>query len=246
MSAAPLAPRLAALRERIAAAARRAGRDPASVTLIGVAKRVPAAVVVEALAAGLRDVGESYVQEARQKRVAVEAALAARGIPAPRWHGIGRLQRNKVRDAVASFDVVHTVDRPELASALGRRVTADPARASRPLEVLLQVSLCGEPQKGGAPPEALPALLEACAKESGLVVTGLMTIPAHALAHDAQRAVFARLRETARALRSVPGGAGLTRLSMGMSADFETAIEEGATHVRIGTALFGPREGQAT
>jgi len=243
VSAPALAPRLAALRERIAAAARRAGRDPAEVTLVGVAKRMPAERVVEAVAAGLGDVGENYVQEAKEKRAAVEAALAMRGVPTPRWHGIGRLQRNKARDAVATFDVVHGVDRAELATELARRAAADPARAGRPLEVLLQVSLCGEPQKGGADPEALPALLEACAKQEALAVTGLMTIPADGLAPEALRAVFARLRETARALRGLPGGAGLTKLSMGMSGDFETAIEEGATHVRVGTALFGPREG---
>jgi len=238
-----VAARLAALRARIASAARRVGRDPAAVTLVGVSKRVTAERVVEAVAAGLQDLGENYVQEAKPKRAAVEAALAARGLPPPRWHGIGRLQRNKSRDAVALFDVLHTVDRAELAAELERRLAADPSHAGRRrLEVLLQVSLCGEPQKGGATPEELPALLEACAKLPSLEVTGLMTIPADGLAPDALRAVFARLRETAQALRGMPGGAGLAKLSMGMSSDFETAIEEGATHVRVGTALFGPRE----
>jgi len=237
-----LAARLAALRARIAAAARRAGRDPAAVTLIGVSKRVAAERVVEAVAAGLHDLGESYVQEAKSKRAAVDAGLAARGLATPRWHGIGRLQRNKARDAVALFDVLHGVDRAELAAELERRVAADPAREGRRLELLLQVSLCGEPQKGGVTPEALPALLEACAKLPSLAVTGLMTIPADGLAPDALRAVFTRLRETARALRSAPGGADLAKLSMGMSSDFELAIEAGATHVRVGTALFGPRE----
>lgn len=242
MSAPPLAPRLALLRDRIAAAARRAGRNPAEVTLIGVSKRVPPVRVIEAVAAGLRDLGESYVQEAKEKRAAVDAALAERGLPPPRWHGIGRLQRNKVRDAVALFDLVHGVDRAELAVALARRVARDVSRGGRPLEVLLQVGLCGEPQKGGAPPEALPGLLAVCAKLEALRVTGLMTIPAEGLAPSALRAVFARLRSMAAALRAAPGGEGIVKLSMGMSADFETAIEEGATHIRVGTALFGPRE----
>jgi pyridoxal phosphate enzyme (YggS family) len=235
----PVAARLDALRRRIDGAARRAGRDPAEVTLVGVSKRVPAERVVEAIAAGLADVGESYVQEAKEKRATVEKALAERGLATPRWHGIGRLQRNKARDAVVVFDALHSLDREDLARELDLRAT----RAGRRLEVLLQVSLCGEPQKGGAPSEALPALLEACAGLTALEVTGLMTIPAAASDPETARPVFARLRALAAELRAAPGGAGLRKLSMGMSDDFELAIEEGATHVRVGTALFGPREG---
>jgi pyridoxal phosphate enzyme (YggS family) len=236
---AALAGRLAALRERIAAAARRAGRAPEEVTLVGVAKRQPAESIVAAVAAGLRDVAENFVQEARDKWPAVRAALAERGLEAPRLHFVGRLQTNKARAAAALFDCVQSVDRVELARELSRRAEA----AGRRLEALVQVNLSGEPQKGGAPPEALEALLAACAALPGLAVTGLMTVPEEDAEPELLRRRFARLRE----LRETFAGAdrSLRELSMGMSADFELAIEEGATRVRIGTALFGAREGQA-
>ena len=237
-AAPPVAERLAALRERIAAAARRAGRDPAEVTLVGVTKRVPAERVAEALRAGLDVLGENYVQEARAKDEALRALLGP-AAPRPRWRLIGRLQRNKARDAVALFDAVETVDRADLALELDRRAAA----AGRSLEVLLQVNLSREPQKGGAAEEELPALLAACAGLPQLRVAGLMTVPAAGPDPEASRPAFARLRALAAELRDAPGGAGLRALSMGMSADFEVAIEEGATLVRIGTALFGPREG---
>jgi pyridoxal phosphate enzyme (YggS family) len=227
-----VAERLAALHARIAAAARRAGRDPASVTLIGVSKRVAAARVAEAVAAGLGDAGESFVQEAREKI----PALAARGTR-PRWHLVGRLQRNKARDAARLFDWVHSVDRAELADELARRAQAE----GRRLAILLQVNLSGEPQKGGATPDDLPALIAACAELPALQLRGLMTIPAAAADPEAARPVFARLRALRDGLRDAPGGAALEELSMGMSLDFEVAVEEGATMVRIGTALFGER-----
>jgi len=208
------------------------------VTLVGVTKRVPAERVAEALRAGLGVLGENYVQEARAKAEAL-ATLLGSGGPRPRWRLIGRLQRNKARDAVALFEAVETLDRAELAAELDRRA----ADAGRSLEVLLQVNLSEEAQKGGAAAEELPSLLAACADLPHLRVAGLMTVPAASSDPEAARPVFARLRALAAALRDVPGGAGLRELSMGMSADFEVAIEEGATLVRVGTALFGPRGG---
>jgi hypothetical protein len=230
--------RLAALRERIAAAARRAGRAPEEVTLVGVAKRQPAERVVAAVAAGLGDVAENFVQEARDKLPAVRAALAARGIPAPRFHFVGRLQTNKARLAAPLFDCVQSLDRAELARELSRRAEA----AGRRLRVLLQVNLGGEPQKGGADPEQLEALLGACAGLPGLALAGLMTVPEESADEALLRRRFARLRELRDTLAR--GHEGLRELSMGMSGDFEIAVEEGATLVRIGTALFGAREGQ--
>jgi hypothetical protein len=230
------AERLASVRSRMEAAARRAGRDAAEVTLVGVTKRMPAERVLEAARAGIVCIGENYVQEAREKRAALEGREEARGL---RWHLIGPLQRNKAREAVALFDVVETVDRAALAQALERRAAA----AERVLEVLLQVNVSGEPQKAGAAPEDVASLLAECARLSHLRVTGLMTVPELASDPETTRPAFARLRTLRDALRAGPGGSGLRELSMGMSADFEVAIEEGATLVRIGTALFGPREG---
>jgi pyridoxal phosphate enzyme (YggS family) len=234
--------RLESLRRRIAAAARRVGRDPASVVLLGVAKRQPPERVAAAVRAGVDHLGENYVQEAREKQRRVSELVAAAGpAPAspPRWHLIGRLQRNKARLAVELFDVVETVDREDLARELARRAAA----AGRRLDVLLQVNASREPQKGGVAPEALPALLRACGELASLRVAGLMTVPAASPDPEAARPAFAQLRALRDTLRDAPGGTHLAELSMGMSADFEVAIEEGATIVRIGTALFGPREG---
>jgi hypothetical protein len=224
------------VRARIVRAAGRAGRDPASVTLVGVSKRQPAQRVVAALRAGLRDVGESYVQEAAAKQPRVHELLAPS--PPPRWHLVGRLQRNKVRAALALFDVIHSVDRPALAEELSRRAAA----LGRRVELCLQVDLAGEPQKGGAPPEALAELLDLCARLPSLAAVGLMTVPPLHPDPEASRPHFARLRQLRDRLRERASGAALRELSMGMSADFETAIEEGATWVRVGTALFGARE----
>lgn len=231
--------RLADVRARIAAAAFRAGRDPAEVTLIAVSKRVPAERIREAVDAGQRVFGENYVKEA----VAKMRALAAGGaLPRDlRWHLIGRLQRNKARDAVRHFDSVETVDRPDLAAELERRA----AGQGRAVEVLLQVNLSREPQKAGVSEEALPELLARCAALPHLRVVGLMTLPEPAADPERLRPVFARLRALRDSLRSAPGGGNLRELSMGMSADFEVAVEEGATRVRVGTALFGPRPGPA-
>jgi hypothetical protein len=228
-----IAANLAALRERIAAACARAGRRSEEVTLIGVAKKQPAEAVLEAVAAGLRDVGENFAQEAREKIPQVRAALAARGSPQPRWHFLGQLQRNKARLVVPLFDCVQTVDRIELAAELSRRVES----AGRTLDVLLQINVDAEPQKGGAEASELRALFDAVWPLPGLRVCGLMTIPQP---RADMRPAFARLR-TLRDDLARASGAALPALSMGMSDDFEAAIAEGATSVRIGTALFGER-----
>jgi pyridoxal phosphate enzyme (YggS family) len=206
------------------------------VELVGIAKRQPAGRVAEAVHAGLRRVGESYVQEAARKLPELEALLAASGTAPPRRHFVGRLQRNKARDAVRLFDVIESVDRLDLALELERRAAA----ASRSLDALLQVDLAGEPQKGGVAPAGLPGLLDALGKLERVRVRGLMAIPPASDDPERSRPWFAKLRELRDALGA--GGAGLRELSMGMSADFEIAIEEGATWVRVGTALFGPRE----
>jgi pyridoxal phosphate enzyme (YggS family) len=233
--------RAAALRARMAAAARRAGRDPGEIALLGVAKGQPLERVEAAVRAGVARLGENYVQEARAKQEALAARLAQAGLPAPSWHFVGRLQRNKAREAVRLFDCIETLDSAPLAAELDRRAAA----AGRRLAVLLQVNLSREPQKGGVPAEELPALLAACAGCAALRVTGLMTVPAAAADPEASRPAFAQLRELRdtllRAVEPGGGGADLRELSMGMSEDFEVAIEEGATIVRIGTALFGPR-----
>jgi hypothetical protein len=233
-----IAANLAAVRARIARAAARAGRDPAEVGLVGVTKGKPAADVAAAVAAGLERVGENYVQEAVAKLPAVREALEARGLAMPALHFIGQLQRNKARDVVAWFDCVESLDRESLARALDARAAA----AGRRLRVLLQVDLSREPGKGGAAPDALPALLEACAGLEHLSLAGLMAVPAPEPDPEASRPAFAGLRALRDALRERPGGAGLRELSMGMSGDFDVAVEEGATLVRVGTAIFGPRD----
>ena len=229
-----IAERLAEVRERIAAAAARAGRSADPIQLVGVSKRFPASDVVAAVRAGLGAVGENYMQEALAKWPEVCAALETEGLAPPRFHFVGRLQRNKARLAVAHFDVVETLDRAALGAELDRRAAA----AGRRLTVFLQVDVSDEPQKGGVSPQELPALVEASAAWSQLEVAGLMAIPAAAAD---PRPAFARLRALRDQLRAKPGGAGLRELSMGMSGDFEQAIEEGATVVRVGTAIFGQR-----
>jgi hypothetical protein len=236
---AELAARLAAVQGRIARAASRAGRRAEDITLLGVSKRQPAEAVAALVAAGLAHCGENFVQEAREKIPRV-AALLGPGAHPPRWHFIGRLQSNKAKLAAGLFDVVEAVDRPELARALD----AHAAAAGRTLEVLLQVNVSGEAQKGGAAPGALGELARAVAALPHLRLTGLMTIPQAGEAEQV-RPAFARLRELRDGLCREAGGLTLPELSMGMSADFEVAIEEGATIVRVGTALFGARGGTA-
>lgn len=225
-----LAANLAAVRQRIVAAARRAGRDPETVTLIGVSKTQSAAAVAAARDAGLADFGENYVQEAVTKITAVPRA----GV---QWHFIGQLQANKTKAVAEHFDWVHTVDRLKIAE----RLSAQRPFHGPPLQVCLQVQVEDEPQKGGAAPGELRDLADAVARLPRVHLRGLMCIPPPHDDEAVQRAAFARLRELRDALNAA--GHALDALSMGMSADFEAAIAEGATHVRVGTAIFGPRSG---
>jgi pyridoxal phosphate enzyme (YggS family) len=217
-----IAANLAAVNERIAAAAQAAGRRPQSVSLVAVGKTHPAAAVRAALAAGHRLFGENRVQEAQAKYPLLREAF-----PDLVLHLIGPLQTNKARDAVALFDVVETVDRPRLAAALA----AEMARSGRRLPCFIEVNTGEEPQKAGVSPAAADAFIGECRDRLGLPIIGLMCVPPE---HEAPAPHFALLREIAR--RN-----GLDGLSMGMSADFETAIRFGATHVRVGTAIFGAR-----
>jgi PLP dependent protein len=213
---------LEAVHERVARACDRAGRKPDDVLLIAVSKTVEIERIRLAVTAGVRALGENRVQEAKEK-------VAGLGRPVP-WHLIGSLQTNKARDAVELFDWIHSVDREELARELDRRAH----QRERRVKILVQVNVGEEPQKGGVHPAELKGLLESLTALPNLEVRGLMCIPPAAETADASRPWFKRLRE----LRDA---AGLEHCSMGMSGDFEVAIEEGATMVRVGTAIFGPR-----
>jgi hypothetical protein len=213
---------LAAVEGRIATAARAAGRPTEAVTLVAVSKTHPAAAVHAALLAGQRIFGENRVQEALAKFPALRSEF-----PDLKLHLIGPLQTNKAKEAVAHFDVIETVDRPHLAEVLAREM----AQAGRPLACFIEVNIGEEPQKAGVLPAAADAFIALCRDRLKLPVEGLMCIPPE---HQEPAPYFALLREIAR--RN-----GLAKLSMGMSADFETAIRVGATHVRVGTAIFGAR-----
>ncbi|WP_372617061.1 YggS family pyridoxal phosphate-dependent enzyme [Falsiroseomonas sp.] len=217
-----IARNLAAVKARIAAACTRAGRDPAGVTLVAVSKTHPAEAVLAALAAGQSVFGENRVQEAMGKFPTLRAAN-----PALRLHLIGALQTNKAREAVRVADVIESLDRPKLAAALAEAMRKE----DRTPELLIQVNTGDEPQKAGIPRADADAFLRACKEEHGLAVSGLMCIPpleADPRPHFAWLAALAAKH-------------GLRTLSMGMSGDYEIAIAEGATHVRIGTAIFGSR-----
>ena len=224
-----LVDRLAAVRHRVAAAASDCGRDPAAITLISVGKTFPAEVVNEAVTAGATDLGENRVQEAVAKKPEVAAA---------RWHLIGPLQRNKARAALEVFDIVHTVDRFEIADRLQYLLTEH--WTERILEVLVEINVAEEPQKAGALPEDARELLEHALGCDRLLVCGLMAIPPWAEDPEASRPWFRKLRELRDRLQYEIGHP-LPELSMGMSHDFDIAIAEGATMVRVGTAIFGPR-----
>lgn len=216
------------LRARMAAAAASTGRSADSVTLLGVSKGQPADLIRAAAAAGVTDIGESYLAEALAK-------MEALGDLPLTWHFIGRLQANKTRHVAERFAWVHGLDRLKLAERLA---TQRPYHAPA-LNVCIQVNLAGEASKGGVPAEEAPALAAAVAALPRLALRGLMCIPPEETDPGRQRAWFAQLRALKDALNA--GGLGLDTLSMGMSGDFEAAIQEGATLVRIGTALFGPR-----
>ena len=228
------------VRARIERAADRAGRSPDEITLVGVAKRQPPERILGAIAAGLRVLGQSYIQEARGIRPLIETRLASDpewAAVSLEWRMVGRLQRNKAGLAARLFEAVETVDRTTLAEALSRRAEGE----GRVLDILIQVSLCGEAQKGGCEPDLLPELAGRIGELDGLRLRGLMTIPAASETPEAARPVFARLRALGETLARLDPALGAPDLSMGMSADLEVAIEEGATLVRVGTALFGER-----
>jgi pyridoxal phosphate enzyme (YggS family) len=223
-----LAERLHAVRDRMARAARAAGRDPEDVRLVAVSKMHPARAVAALATAGQRDFGESYVQEARSK----QAELAHLAL---NWHYIGHMQTNKAKNAAGRFSCIHSLDSLKLAQELRRHVPA-----SRRQRVLIQVNVGGEAQKSGVAPGELPVLAEQVALMPELELAGLMCLPPFFDNGALARPYFALLRELCEHLR-VRLGSSLPELSMGMSGDFAEAIAEGATLVRIGTDLFGSR-----
>lgn len=221
--------RLAAVRERMARAARRADRDPAAVRLLLASKTQPPEAIRAAYAAGAREFGENYVQEAAAK----QAALAdLGGVGDIRWHLIGHLQTNKARDAANRFVLIHSLDSARLARALGR------ARSTPPVPVLIEVNAAGEASKSGVAAAEVERLID---DARGLVeILGLMTIPPPGPGPEGSRGHFTALRAMRDRLAATTGLA-LSELSMGMTDDFEVAIEEGATIVRVGRAIFGER-----
>jgi len=223
-----IALRLAAVRERVAAAAVAAGRDPAEIRIVGVSKRQPLASVRAALAAGLEDFGENFLQEALEK-------MDGLGPSPARWHFIGALQSNKTAAVAERFDWVHSVDRAKLAERLSRQRPA----ALPPLNVCVQVQIGDEDSKAGAAPGEAGDLARRVAALPGLRLRGLMAIPPPETDPARQRAWCRQLAALHAQLRA--GGLALDTLSMGMSDDLEAAVAEGANLVRIGTAIFGPR-----
>ena len=217
-----IAENLSTIRERIARAAQRAGRRPDDILLIGASKTVDAARIREAFAAGLTHFGENRVQEAEAK-LAQLADIRAKTV----WSLIGPLQTNKITRTLQLFDAIHSVDSVRLAEAIS-------TRAARDVPVLLEVNIGGEASKSGFPPAELPTACEQARRFPHLRIEGLMTVPPQTLDPEQARPYF-------QALRRLRDQLGLTHLSMGMTGDFEVAIEEGATMVRIGRALFGER-----
>jgi PLP dependent protein len=227
-----IADRVAVVRERITRAAARVGRTAGEVTLVAVTKTHPPEAVREAFAAGVRDVGENRFQEAEGKAAAL-ADLRPQGL---RWHLVGHLQSNKAKKAAALFDWVHSLDGVPLARRLGEAAAAE----GRPLRALLQVDLAAEPTKFGLDESQLFAVLESLRGLAGVKVLGLMALPPYEEDAERVRPYFRRLRllrDQARERGLMAGG----ELSMGMSHDLEVAVEEGATLVRVGTAIFGER-----
>ena len=216
---------IAALEARIAAACARAGRARQDVRLVAVSKTFPAADVDHAIAAGMTDIGENKVQETRDKKPLVASSA--------RWHLIGHLQSNKAKDAVRLFDVIQAVDSIELAEKIARAVESTGEAAGKRQDILLQVNIGRELQKSGAAPDSVVELAGRIASLPGVHLTGLMAIPPAGEAEE--------MRPYFRDLRAMRDDLGLTELSMGMTDDFEVAIEEGATIVRVGRAIFGSR-----
>ncbi len=239
-----LAERIAQVRERIAEAARRSGREPEAVTLVAITKTHGVRVILEAYGYGLRDFGENRVEEAIPKIQALRQALPT-GVT---WHMVGHVQSRKARDAAAWCDVVHSADRLKIV----QRLSSACAEANRSLPVLLEVNLSGEEAKYGfnlsgwpedeAQAQAFHNDVATALTYPGISIVGLMTMPPYTEDPEKVRPIFARLRALRETLARRYPEAVWEHLSMGMSADYEVAIEEGATMVRVGTALFGPRE----
>ena len=231
-----VAQRLHEIQARIRAACHRGGRSPDAVRLLAVSKTRPAAMVQTALEAGQLFFGENRVMEARDKIPLVPDATV-------QWHLIGPLQRNKVKVAVRLFHMVHSVDSLPLAQALSEAARSEALAFSRVMPVLIQVNLGREPQKKGVMPEEADALARAVATLPGVALRGLMAIPPRCDHAEAVRPYFRALSHLAQEIdqQGIPGVA-MTELSMGMSHDFDVAVEEGATWVRVGSALFGARQ----
>ena len=208
------------IKERIAKACQKAKRSPDEVTLVAVSKTRPAEAIETAFEAGQNDFGENRVQEAEEKLVSLSHIK-------PTWHLIGHLQTNKVKSAVKLFDIIHSVDSIKLVRAISKQ-------ADRPIQVLLQVNVAGEESKGGFTAEELPQALNAISELSNIEVAGLMTMAPIVGDQEEARPVFSKLKQLRDSL-------GLKHLSRGMTDDYEVAIEEGSTMVRIGRAIFGPR-----
>jgi pyridoxal phosphate enzyme (YggS family) len=234
-----IAARYAHVCERLEVAARRAGRDPDGVTLVVVTKTVGLAAVRAALAAGARNIGENYVQEAARKIEQLRSEVLEDGTAQPRWHLIGHLQRNKAARAAGLFDLIHTVD----SEHLGQHLDRAGAERGTPVRILVEVRVGGETTKSGVDPRTALALVPALARLEHLQVEGLMAIPPRPPHPEAARPYFHELA----ALRAelADRGFDLPHLSMGMTDDYEVAIEEGATIVRVGRAIFGERARQA-
>ncbi len=227
LTPATLRERFDRIRHTIGEAARRSGREGSEITIVAVTKGWPTEVVAMAIDVGITDIGENRVQEALSKREALR--------PGVRFHLVGHLQRNKASRAADLFDVIHSISSVEVAEALSRAA----ARRDRVIEVLLQVNVAADPAKHGVSPEESASVLERVVPLPCLRVTGLMTIGPLTQSPEESRPYFSALRELRDRLAS--RWSGLHHLSMGMSADYPVAIEEGATMVRIGTALFGER-----
>ena len=229
MAEGAIADDLRRVRERMAAAARRAGRDPESITLVGVSKTVPPERIREAIDAGLADLGENRVQEARDKAGLLPGEV--------RWHLVGHLQANKANHAARLFDVVHSLDSIDILERLERAAQ----REGRQMMAMIQVDLAGETTKFGAAAVDLDRLLAAAAGCRNVRVRGLMVLPPYDPDPEKSRPYFRRLRELLQGAQGRHPELELRDLSMGMTEDFEVAIEEGATMVRVGRALFGER-----
>lgn len=220
------------VKDRISVAAARAGRDPGEIRLVAVSKRVQAGRVIEALNFGIDTFGENYAQEFRDKRKVVEENAGSE----VHWHFIGNLQKNKVKYLIGSVELIHSLDSVSVAQEIDKKANSLGIKAA----VLIEVDTGGEESKGGVEPDVLESFLGEVSKLDSLEIKGLMTMPPYFDDPEQARLYFSELRELRDSLKGEYPG--LIELSMGMSGDFEVAIEEGATIVRVGTSIFGPRD----